>query len=325
MKAAQCRQLGSIDNLEVEDVPVPDARPGQVLIEVRAAGVNYVDAVIVEGRYQFAPKLPLIPGSELAGVVTAVGTGVERWSRGDRVVATVAAGGYAEVVAASAGDVLALPPSVDFAVGATVLQSYSTALFALTRRDGVAPGETALVLGAGGGVGLACVDVATGLGARVIAAASSIEKLAAARRAGAAETIDYSTEDLKVRARELSGGGVDIVLDPVGGQLAEPALRSLRFAGRYHVIGFAAGTIPRIALNLVLLNSRTIIGIEYGGWMQRHPELGHELAAEVFAGIQNGSLHPVTPRVMPLSEAADALRQLLGRGSTGKVALAPGR
>jgi NADPH2:quinone reductase len=208
-------------------------------------------------------------------------------------------------------------------VAATVLQSYSTALYALTRRDALRAGETVLVLGAGGGVGRATVDVASSLGARVIAAASTAAKRSAATAAGAVATIDSATEDLKARARDLSGGGVDVVVDPVGGSLSEPALRALGFGGRYHVVGFAGGSIPKIPLNLVLLNSRTVIGIEWGGWVLHHPEAATEIATEILDGIVAGRLRPVTPECAALSDAPRVLSDVANRRVTGKVALLP--
>jgi NADPH2:quinone reductase len=323
MRAVMCRSFGRLEDLSVEEVDDPRPAPGQVVIAVEAAGVNFVDMVILAGGYQFSPPLPTVPGSEVAGRVVEVGAGVTEPAIGTRVVATTWRGGFAERVAVDAAACVALPAEVTSAVAATVLQSYSTAFFALTRRDQVRAGEVVLVLGAGGGVGLACVDVARSLGATVIGAASSPAKRAAATAAGAASVIDTSSEDLKVRARELGGGGVDVVVDPVGADLAEPALRALRFGGRYHVIGFAGGAIPRVPLNLVLLNSRTVIGVEWGGWLLRHPATGPDIAAEVIHGIAAGSLRPTRPQERPLHEAAAALADVAGRRVTGKVALIP--
>jgi NADPH2:quinone reductase len=247
-------------------------------------------------------------------------TGVEP---GTRVVAQTGAGGFAEFVAAPARSVVALPDGIGAATAATVMQSYSTALFALTVRDHVQEGETVVVLGAGGGVGLASVDVATSLGARVIAVASTGEKRGAAMAAGAVAAIDPAAEDLKLRVRELTDGGADVVVDPVGGALAEPALRALRFGGRFLVVGFAGGAIPRVPLNLVLLNSRTIVGIEWGGWLVHHPGAAADVSREILEGITAGRLHPVAPVVRPLTEAAAVLADLAGRRVTGKVALTP--
>jgi NADPH2:quinone reductase len=323
MRALLCREFGPLEKLAVTDIDPPVPGAGEVVVAVDAAGVNFVDTVILRGGYQFSPTLPFVPGSEVAGTVVEVGSAVAGWSPGDPVVCSVRNGGFAEQVAVAATSLLHRHPAVDVAVAATVLQSYSTALFALTQRDTVRAGETVLVLGAGGGVGLAAVDVATSLGARVIAVASTPEKRAAATAAGAVATIDPGGEDLKVRARELSGGGVDVVVDPVGGALGEPALRSLAFSGRYHVIGFAGGSIPKIPFNLVLLNSRTVFGIEWGGWVIQHPTAAKEIATELFDGIVAGRLHPVAPQTRPLAEAPNALSDLAGRRITGKVALLP--
>jgi NADPH2:quinone reductase len=323
MRAVVCREFGPVGDLEITEVEAPVAGADEVVVAIEAAGVNFVDTVILTGRYQFPPKLPFIPGSEVAGTIVEVGAAVEQWRPGDQVVCSVGSGGFAERVAVPADQVVGRPPAVPCAVAATALQSYSTALLALTRRDSIAPGETVLVLGAGGGVGLAAVDVATSLGGRVIAAASTPAKRAAATAAGAVATIDTVAEDVKTRTRELGGGGADVVVDPVGGTLAEPALRSLRFGGRYHVIGFAGGSIPRIPLNLVLLNGRTVIGIEWAGWVSHHPGTAVELGADIVAGIAAGRLHPVAPEVRDLPDAPAVLADLAGRRVTGKVALRP--
>ena len=325
MRAVVCAQLGPVTDLTVEDLEEPVPGPGEVAVAVDAAGVTYVDALLVGGRYQFPIPVPFVPGGEVAGRVVALGSGVEGLSPGDRVVGQGRVGGFAEVMVLERHQVWPLPDSIDAATAATVLQAYSTAVYELTRRDPVRSGEKVLVLGAGGGVGLAAVDVATGLGATVIAAASSPDKRAAATAAGAVATIDTLSEDLKIRARELSGGGVDVVVDPVGGDLAEPALRALAFGGRYHVVGFAGGAIPRIPLNLVLLNSRTVVGVELGGALPRDPQLGPAVTDEVLAGIAEGRYHPVTPTVLRLEAAGQALDDLLNRRVTGKLALAPGR
>ena len=323
MRAVVCQQLGAVTDLTVEDVDEPVPGPGQVLVAVRAAGVTYVDALLVGGRYQFPVPVPFVPGGEVAGQVAALGEGVTGLAVGDRVVAQARTGGFAEAMVADGSQVWPLPDSVSDGVGATVLQSYTTAVYELTRRDPVKEGEQVLVLGAGGGVGLAAIDVATALGARVIAAASSPEKRAAAAAAGAVATVDSLHDDVKVRVRELSGGGVDVVVDPVGGDLAEPALRALAFGGRYHVVGFAGGPIPRIPLNLVLLNSRTIVGVELGGMLPRSPGLGDTIVNEVLAGVAAGRYRPTEPAMMPLRDAGAALDGLLNRRVTGKVALVP--
>jgi NADPH2:quinone reductase len=318
-----CNAIGPIDDLVVEDGATLHAGPGQVVVDVRASGVNFVDGLFVTGRYQIKPPTPFVPGGEVAGVVSSVADGVKGVAVGDRVVASCGLGGFAEQVATGSGSLFALPDSVSFEVGATVVQSYMTAVFALEKRTHVEKGEWVLVLGAGGGVGRACVDVARSLGAHVIGVASSEEKRQSAIDAGAEATIDSTTEDVKLRARELSGGGVDLVYDAVGGDVAEPALRALRLFGRYLVIGFAAGEIPRLPLNQVLLNNREIIGVEWGGWVARYPDENRVLVEDMLERVARGDLRPVEPSVVPLERAVDALRDFAERRVVGKVVLVP--
>lgn len=323
MRHVVCHRIGSLDDLTIEDTDALTAGPGQVVIDVRAAGMAFVDALMIRGGYQIKPPVPYTPGTEVAGVVTSVGDSVEGIAVGDRVIASCGLGGFAEQVVAGAGSVFPLPESITFEQGATLIQSYATGWFSLTRRTSVAPAEWVLVLGAGGGAGLACVDVARALGARVIGVASSEEKRRTAVEAGAEAAIDPGTEDIKVRARELSGGGVDIVFDAVGGELAEPALRALGQNGRYLVIGFAAGEIPRLPLNQVLLNNRSVIGVEWGGWVARHPDANRALIAEILEAVADERLRPVMPKTFPLGRVVDALRDFQDRRVTGKVALVP--
>jgi NADPH2:quinone reductase len=323
MRRVVCLEFGPLDRLAIEDGPDLLPAPHQVVIAVRAAGVNFVDALFVQGRYQIKPPTPFSPGSEVAGDVVAVGESVTGVAVGDRVLAPVGLGGYAEQVAVAAEAVIPLVGAISYARAAAMLQSYSTALFALTRRIAVAPGETVLVLGAGGGVGLATLDVATALGLHTIAAASDDDKLAAARAAGAEHTIRYEDEDLKARARELSGGGVDVVVDPVGGPLAEHALRALRVSGRYLVVGFASGEIPRFPANHVLLNNRAVVGVDWGAWAMHNPEDNRALTHELMGALNEGRLDPPEPTPYPLDEAAKALADLEGRRVTGKLVLVP--
>ncbi len=323
MRVVVCKELGPPEALVVEERPTPEPGDGQVRIAVRAAGVNYVDGLIAAGRYQIRIEPPFVPGSELAGVVDAIGPGVEGLAVGDRVFATLGTGGFAEYAIARPVAVTPIPDSLDFARAASFHQSYCTAWFALVRRTVVRPGETVLVTGAGGGVGLAAVDVARALGARVIAVASTPEKRALAMQMGAEATIDPNVDDIKTRARELAGsGGVDVVYDAVGGELAEASLRALRFDGRFCVIGFTGG-IPRIPLNLVLLNNRTVVGVEWGGWALRHPQENGVLVREVLERIDAGELHPVAPEERPLEAASTAVADLLGRRAAGKIVLVP--
>jgi NADPH2:quinone reductase len=323
VRAVVCRELGPLDNLEVVEQADLLVGPRQLVVEVRAAGVNFVDGLICQGRYQIKPSTPFVPGSELAGVVSAVGAEAPGFAVGDRVLAFTGFGAFASQALVGAPSALAVPDTLDFARAAALVQSYSTALFTMTRRTTVAPGERVLVLGAGGGVGLAAIDVAQALGASVIAAASSKEKLAAAVSMGASATIDYETEDLKARARELSGGGVDVVIDPVGGRHSQPALRALRTGGRYCVIGFASGDIASVPLNQVLLNNRTVVGVDWGAWTFQEPLANHALLSELMTMVAAGRLHPPEPTVRPLEEAPAVMQQLLDRGVAGKVVLSP--
>jgi NADPH2:quinone reductase len=332
MRRLVCREFADPDQLVVEDVPSLQPREGTVVVDVRAAGVNYVDGLLVQGRYQIKPPLPFTPGTEVAGVVASIGDGVAGWTVGDRVLATTNAGGFSEQVIVRAGGLLRVPEGLSFGQAAAFLQSYGTMYYAFTRRMAVGPDDTVLVLGAGGGIGLAAIDLAKAMGARVIAAASSASKLAAAVAVGADATIDYETEDLKVRARELAGGHrggdggsghVTLVVDPVGAAHAEAALRALGWGGRYLVIGFAGGPIPKIPLNLVLLNSRSLIGIEWGAWVGRDPQGNRTMLDELLALAASGRLHPAEPAARPLAEAGAVLTDLLERRVTGKVALVP--
>lgn len=323
MRAVVCPELGPLDNLEVVEQADLVAGPRQLVVDVRAAGVNFVDGLICQGRYQIKPATPFVPGSELAGVVSAVGPEPAGFAVGDRVLAFTGFGAFASQALVGAPSALALPDTLAFAPAAALVQSYSTAMFTLTRRTTVAPGEWVLVLGAGGGVGLAAVDVAQMLGASVIAAASSKEKLAAASSMGARATIAYESEDLKARARELSDGGVDVVIDPVGGRHSEAALRALRTGGRYCVIGFASGDIASVPLNQVLLNNRTVVGVDWGAWTFQEPRANHQLLNEIMTMVGSGRLHPPEPTVRPLEDAPAVMRQLLERGVAGKIVLAP--
>lgn len=307
----------------MEDGPDPAAGPGQAVVAVAAAGVNFVDALFVAGTYQIKVPPPFTPGSELAGRVVAIGEGVTAVAVGDRVLSSMGLGAWASHVVVPAAALTPVPDGLDDAVAAALVQSYCTAWFTLTRRMRVAPGESVLVLGAGGGVGLAAVDVARALGATVIAAASSAEKLADAEAMGATATIAYEDEDLKARARELAGGGVDVVVDPVGGRHTEAALRALGPFGRLAVIGFAAGVIPRLPTNQVLLNNRSVLGVDWGAWAMRNGPAQADLLDDVLAAVADGRLRPPSPTIRPLDDAGAVLRDLLDRRLRGKAVLAP--
>ncbi len=324
MRKIVCTELGPPSGLSLEEAPDLAPWPGQVVIEVEAAGVNFVDALFIAGSYQIKPPLPFTPGSEVAGRIAAVGEGVEGWAEGDRVLYSCGLGGYASQVAANALGLTRVPDALTTGQAAAFGQSYCTALFSLRERAHLRPGETVLVLGAGGGVGLAAIDVAKALGATVIAAASSSDKLASAVAAGADHTIDYSAESLKDRAREIAGGtGVDVVVDPVGGDLADPALRSLGLFGRYLVIGFATGDIPRLPLNQVLLRNRSVLGVDWGAWGMQFGAENAALLADALALAADGRLHPAEPTAYPLDRVADALDDLTNRRVHGKVVLVP--
>lgn len=323
MRAVVCKELGTLDNVVVEERSVPEVGPGQVLVEVRAAGVNFVDGLICQGRYQMRPATPFVPGGEIAGEVVAVGDDVTRVAVGTRVMAMTGFGAFAEQVVVGAQSVQLVPETLSYAQAAAFIQSYSTAWFTLARRAALAEDEWVLVLGAGGGIGLASVDVACALGGKVIAAASSQEKLAAAKAMGAYAGVAYDDEDLKVRARELSGGGVDVVVDPVGGPYSEPALRALRPFGRFCVIGFASGPIAKVPLNHVLLNNRTVIGVDWGAWAFSDLTANGAMLDDLLEMVGNGRLHPPDPCERPLSEAVDVMSGLIERRLAGKFVLVP--
>ena len=323
MRAIVCRELGPLDNVVVEERDRPPVGRGQVLVAVRAAGVNFVDGLICQGRYQMRPAAPFVPGGEIAGDVADVGEGVTRVAVGTRVMAMTGFGAFAEQVVVAEESLQPVPQAMSYGQAAAFIQSYSTAWFTLARRAQLSEDEWVLVLGAGGGIGLASVDVAQALGANVIAAASTQEKLAAAKAMGAVSGISYDDEDLKVRARELSGGGVDVVVDPVGGAYSEPALRALRRFGRFCVIGFASGPIASVPLNQVLLNNRTVIGVDWGAWAFSDLAANGAMLDELLAMVGQGRLHPPEPTQRPLADAVEVMAGLIDRRLAGKFVLVP--
>jgi len=323
MRAVVCRELGPPEKLQLEEWVDPQPAAGEVVVEVEACGVNFVDALMAQGLYQVRPEPPFVPGSEVSGTVCQLGEGVEGVALGDRVVAMPGLNGFAEKVKARASSLIPIPEGLDMATAACFVQSYCTALFALDRRGQLQQGETVLVLGAAGGVGLAAIDVAKAMGARVIAAASTAEKLALCRERGADDVIDYSREDLKLRAKELSGGGVDMVYDPVGGDYAELALRSCAPWARYLVIGFANGEIPRFRLNLILLKSCQVVGVDWGGSSARDHSLNPSLLQDLTAMIGDGRLAPPAPSAFPLEQAGTVMTELTERRLIGKAVLLP--
>lgn len=324
MRALVCKDFAPYDQLTVDDVPEPPLGEGFAMIEVKAAGVNFPDILLVEGKYQMKPETPFVPGMEVAGVVSAVGAGVQGVKQGDRVIAATMLGGFAEKVPVPASQIVPMPDSMSFEEGAALTTIYGTSYHALKDRARLKEGETILVLGAAGGVGIATVQLAKAMGARVIAAASSAEKLAFCRENGADEVINYAEEDLKARTKELTGGkGVDVVYDPVGGDYSEAALRASGWDARYLVIGFAAGPIPKIPLNLALLNSRNIMGVFWGAWVGREPKANAQNLKEIFDLFEAGKLKPQISASYPLEDYAKAFEDLLERRVKGKVVLTP--
>lgn len=325
MRAVMCKRYGPPDMLAVEQLPPPECGPNQVRVRVHAAGVNFPDTLIIEGKYQLRPEPPFVPGGEFAGVVETVGSSVTDIKPGDRVSAIVGWGAFCEQVVVDAARVLPIPAQMDFRTAAGFAMTYGTSMHALRQRAQLQSGETLLVLGAGGGVGITAVELGTVMGAMVIAAASSPEKLEAARSAGAQETVNYSNESLRDRIKALtSGRGVDVVYDPVGGDLFEPALRSLAWKGRLLVIGFASGRIPQAPMNLPLLKGASIVGVFWGAFRQQEPEGDRRNFEQLFDWYSTGRLHPKIERVLPLEQASEALNALRARAVTGKIVLSVG-
>lgn len=324
MRAVVCNAFGPPENLVVEQHDDPTPGPGQVLVEVKASAVTFPDTLMLEDKYQFKAPPPYVPGGEVAGVVAAIGEGVENLSVGDRIVGGLGTtGGFAELAVVPAASARVLPDSVDFAESTGLNYAYGTTLYGLKYRGELQPGETMLVLGAGGNVGLSGVELGKLMGARVIAAASSEEKLDLCRDRGADETINYSTENLKERAKELTGGkGVDVVYDCVGGDYAEQAIRAIAWAGRFLVVGFTAG-IPSIPLNLTLLKSCQIVGVFFGAMTQRDPELRDSISQELIDLTASGKLKPHVSGRYGLDDAGEALRSLMDRKALGKVVIEP--
>jgi len=322
MKAVVCKEFGPPDSLRVEELPSPRAGPGEAVISVKAASVNFPDVLIIQNKYQFKPPLPFSPGSELAGVVKEVGAGVAGFKPGDKVIAFTTYGAFAEEVKTEAARLLPLPEGMDFVAGAAFLLTYATSDHALRDRGALRAGETLLVLGAAGGVGLAAIEIGKALGARVIACASSEDKLAVCREHGADATINYATEDLRERIKALTDGrGVDVVYDPVGGPYSEPAFRSLAWRGRLLVVGFAAGDIPKLPLNLMLLKGAAVVGVFWGDFARREPKQFADSVRQLGEWYRQGKLRPHVSQTFPLEKAADALNLMAARQVKGKVVL----
>jgi NADPH:quinone reductase len=322
VKAVLCRSYGPPESLVVEDVPSPTPRRGEAVISVKAAGVNFPDVLIIQNKYQVKPPLPFSPGSEAAGVVKAIGEGVDHVKIGDRVMAITGYGAFAEEIAVDAARLLPIPDGMDFPAAAAFGLTYATSDHALRDRGELKAGETLLVLGAAGGVGIAAIEIGKAIGARVIACASSADKLAVCRAHGADETIDYAAEDLRERIKALTAGhGPDVVYDPVGGPYTEPALRSIAWRGRLLVVGFAAGDIPRIPLNLTLLKGCSIVGVYWGEFSRREPQRFAESMRQLARWFADGKLKPHVSSFFPLDRAADALTLMAERKVKGKVVL----
>ncbi len=323
MRAARCHSYGPPESVVVEAVPDLQARDGGALVAVHAASVNYPDVLVVADEYQVSIPLPFTPGSEFAGVVMAVGAGVSDVQVGDRVCGSTFVGAFAEQTSVAAAALTPMPTSVTFAEAASFGVVYSTAYHALRSVAEVRAGEWVAVLGAAGGVGLAAVDLARHLGARVLAAASSDEKLALCRERGAEALVNYERDDLKVAMKDLTGGGADVVIDPVGGRYSEAALRATRWGGRFVVVGFASGEIPRIPLNLVLLKGVVIKGFEFRTFSEHAPEASRRDREELLALFADGRVRPYVSAVYPLDRVADALREVADRRALGKVVVEP--
>jgi len=328
MKAVLCTHYGPPDELEMRELPSPSAGPGQVLIAVKACGVNFPDVLLIQGKYQFKPPLPFAPGGEVSGIVKQVGESVTNLKPGDRVAVSIGRGGFAEEVLADARRCLVVPESVPFDVAASFIVTYGTSWHALTDRANLRPGENLVVLGAAGGVGLAAVEIGKSLGARVIAGASTPEKVELANRHGADEGFVYPpaplsrdqqkalSEDIK---RLTNGQGADVLYDPVGDDYAEPALRAMNWGGRYLVVGFAAGNIPRVPLNLTLLKGCQIVGVFWGASVARDPKHAQGSLQKLLGMIAEGTLKPHVSAHFPLAQAGEAIRLLMDRKAQGKV------
>jgi NADPH2:quinone reductase len=324
MKAIVCKAWGPPDSLELQDRPDLVPGPGEVAVDVRAAGVNFPDVLTVQGKYQVKPPLPFTPGNEFAGVVRALGDGVRGLRVGDSVIGFTQTGAFAQQAVAPAAALMPMPPGMDFDTAAAITLTYGTSHHAVVDRGQLKAGETMLVLGAAGGVGLAAIEIGKALGARVIAAASSPEKLEVCRAHGADVLIDYTKEDLREALKAATGGkGPDVIYDPVGGPYSEPALRSIAYRGRHLVIGFAAGDIPKLPWNLMLLKSASVVGVFWGDFARREPQANAAAMREMLGWMAEGKLRPLVSKRYALAETAQALNDMAERKVTGKVVIVP--
>jgi NADPH2:quinone reductase len=324
MKAILCTHFGPPEELELAEIPPPVAGPGEAVVRIAAAALNFFDTLIIAGKYQHKPPFPFSPAAEFAGVVETVAPDVTDIAPGDRVMGFMGWGAARERVAVPAQQLVKIPENLDFERAAGLTVTYGTTLYALRERAALKAGETLVVLGASGGTGLAAIELGKMLGARVIAGASSDEKLDFARAHGADATVNYAAEDLREALRKLGGAhGIDVVYDPVGGPYAEPALRSLAWLGRYLVVGFAAGEIPKIPLNLVLLKSCDVRGVAWGAWTRREPDAQRAIMADIVRWCADGRLSAHIHAVYPLTEIAAALAAISYRSVMGKIVLRP--
>ncbi|WP_332847878.1 NADPH:quinone oxidoreductase family protein [Massilia sp. S19_KUP03_FR1] len=324
MKAVVCKAWGPPDDLVVEEVSDLVAGPGEVVVDVKAAGVNFPDVLTVQGKYQFKPELPFTPGNEFSGVIRAVGEGVAGYKTGNKVIAFTRQGAFAEQAVVPASMLMPMPPGMDFDTAAAITLTYGTSYHAVVDRAALQAGETMLVLGAAGGVGLAAIEIGKALGARVIAAASSAEKLAVCREHGADVCINYSTEDLREAIKAATGGkGPDVIYDPVGGDYAEPAFRSIAWGGRYLVVGFANGAIPALPFNLMLLKGASVVGVFWGEFARREPKANLAGMRQLLDWLAKGTIRPRISARYPLAQTAQALNDMAARKVTGKVVIIP--
>ena len=322
MKAYVCREFGPVESHKVEEIEDPRAEAGQVVVDVKAAGVSFPDVLIVQGKYQFQPPFPFSPGGEIAGVISEVGEGVVDWKIGDRVIAMTGNGGIAEKVVAFEMTLMPLPETMDFRDGAAFPLNYGTTYHALKQRGQLQAGETLLVTGAGGGVGTTAIEIGKAMGARVIAAASTDEKLEIAKNLGADEVINYSDGELKEKVKTLTDGlGADVIYDPIGGDIFMQCMRCINWKGRVLVIGFASGPIPEVPTNLALLKGCSIVGVFWGRFTGAEPEENSQNFNELFALHAEGKLKPQITKSYSLDDAAEAISSLENRKATGKVVI----
>lgn len=322
MRAVLCKELGMPESLVLEEVPGLIPGPGQVLISVQACGVNFPDTLIIQGKYQFKPDLPFSPGGEISGVVKQVGSDVDSLKIGDRVIAFSTWGGFAEELAVDQTRTVIISDKMDYERASAFVLTYGTSYHALKDRAHLREGETLLVLGASGGVGLAAIQLGKAMGATVIAAASNPEKLSACQENGADYVINYAQDDLRQSVKEITKGrGVDVIYDPVGGSFSEKALRDMSWGGRFLVVGFAAGEIPKVPLNIPLLKGCSVVGVFWGEFTKREPDLNKQNNQELMDLFDQGKISPHIHRVYPLEKAGEALNELLQKRVIGKVVL----